>query len=120
MGRPERCATIAPLWLRQKPGDQQSPTNPSVLHRRPAIVAQRSHELHPALQLTPTGFHVQPTTQSEVQPIHDFIYLSEGLSNSYLITTPTGRIAMKTGWRSKLPCIMGAGTWRHAMLWQPR
>ena len=39
----------------------------------------------------------KPASQSEAKPINDFIYLSEGLSNAYLITTAEGRIVVNTG-----------------------
>ncbi len=45
----------------------------------------------------PSAFAVAPAQQSEARKILDFVYLSEGLSNSFLITTPEGRMVINTG-----------------------
>jgi alkyl sulfatase BDS1-like metallo-beta-lactamase superfamily hydrolase len=57
----------------------------------------------PLYRSRPTGFQIQPASQSEAQKINDFIYLSEGLSNSYLITTPEGRVVINTGMGFEAP-----------------
>ena len=57
----------------------------------------------PLYRSRPTGFQIQPASQSEAQKISDFIYLSEGLSNSYLITTPEGRVVINTGMGFEAP-----------------
>ena len=57
----------------------------------------------PLYRSRPTGFQIQPASQAEAQKINDFIYLSEGLSNSYLITTPEGRVVINTGMGFEAP-----------------
>ncbi|MBW2380577.1 MAG: MBL fold metallo-hydrolase [Deltaproteobacteria bacterium] len=51
----------------------------------------------------PSGFEIQPASQPEARRINDFIYLSEGLSNSYLITTAEGRVVINTGMGFEAP-----------------
>lgn len=52
----------------------------------------------------PTGFDIQPVTrQPEARAVADGIYLSEGLSNSYLIVTDAGRIIVNTGMGFEAP-----------------
>ena len=43
----------------------------------------------------------------DFQKILDFVYLSEGLSNSFLITTPEGRMVINTGMTVGLLPITG-------------
>jgi alkyl sulfatase BDS1-like metallo-beta-lactamase superfamily hydrolase len=57
----------------------------------------------PLYRSRPSGFEIQPASQPEAQRINDFIYLSEGLSNSYLITTPEGRAVINTGMGFEAP-----------------
>ena len=57
----------------------------------------------PVYRSRPSGFEIQPASQAEARKINDFIYLSEGLSNSYLITTPEGRIVINTGMGFEAP-----------------
>jgi len=57
----------------------------------------------PLYRSRPSGFQIQPATQPEAQKINDFIYLSEGLSNSYLINTPEGRVVINTGMGFEAP-----------------
>jgi len=57
----------------------------------------------PLYRSRPGGFDIQPASQSEARPINDFIYLSEGLSNAYLMTTPEGRIVVNTGMGFEAP-----------------
>jgi alkyl sulfatase BDS1-like metallo-beta-lactamase superfamily hydrolase len=57
----------------------------------------------PLYRSRPSGFEIQPASQPEAQKINDFIYLSEGLSNSYMITTPEGRIVINTGMGFEAP-----------------
>ena len=45
----------------------------------------------------PTFFAVRPASQIAVTPINDFIYMSEGLSNAYLVKTSSGRVIINTG-----------------------
>ena len=44
----------------------------------------------------PDFFSVRPAS-GEARRINDFIWLSEGLSNSYLVVTPEGRVVINTG-----------------------
>ncbi|MCZ6805608.1 MAG: MBL fold metallo-hydrolase, partial [Deltaproteobacteria bacterium] len=57
----------------------------------------------PLYRSRPSGFDIRPASQPEATKINDFIYLSEGLSNSYLITTPEGRIVVNTGMGFETP-----------------
>ncbi|MFW2388709.1 MAG: alkyl sulfatase dimerization domain-containing protein [Polyangiales bacterium] len=57
----------------------------------------------PLYRARPSGFDIQPASQPEARAINDFIYVSEGLSNSYLITTPDGRIVVNTGMGFEAP-----------------
>lgn len=57
----------------------------------------------PLYRSRPSGFDIQPASQPEATKINDFIYLSQGLSNSYLMTTPEGRIVINTGMGFETP-----------------
>ncbi len=57
----------------------------------------------PLYRSRPSGFDIKPAQQSEARRINDFIYLSEGLSNSYLIVTAEGRIVINTGMGFEAP-----------------
>ena len=57
----------------------------------------------PLYRSRPSGFDIKPACQTEARPINDFIYLSEGLSNSYLIVTSEGRIVINTGMGFEAP-----------------
>ena len=57
----------------------------------------------PLYRSRPSGFEIQPASQPEARKITDLIYLSEGLSNSYLITTTEGRIVINTGMGFEAP-----------------
>jgi alkyl sulfatase BDS1-like metallo-beta-lactamase superfamily hydrolase len=57
----------------------------------------------PLYRSRPGGHHIQPASQPEATKINDFIYLSEGLSNAYLMTTPEGRIVVNTGMGFEAP-----------------
>jgi glyoxylase-like metal-dependent hydrolase (beta-lactamase superfamily II) len=45
----------------------------------------------------PTAFDIQPANVERHAPINDFIYVSEGTTNSYLLVTEAGRIVINTG-----------------------
>lgn len=45
----------------------------------------------------PTGFDIQPANVVRHGAINDFIHVSEGTTNSYLLVTPAGRIVINTG-----------------------
>ncbi|MGB9338847.1 MAG: alkyl sulfatase dimerization domain-containing protein [Polyangiales bacterium] len=57
----------------------------------------------PLYRSRPSGFDIQPASQPEARKVADCIYLSEGLSNSYLITTPEGRVVVNTGMGFEAP-----------------
>ncbi len=57
----------------------------------------------PLYESRPGGFGIQPASQDAATPINDFIYLSQGLSNSYLIVTPEGRVVINTGMGFEAP-----------------
>lgn len=57
----------------------------------------------PLYRSRPGGHQILPASQSEASKINDFVYLSEGLSNSYLITTPDGRVVINTGMGFEAP-----------------
>jgi len=56
----------------------------------------------PLYRSRPSGFDIQPASLS-VTKVNDFIYLSEGLSNSYLIVTHEGRVVVNTGMGFEAP-----------------
>ncbi len=51
----------------------------------------------PLYRSRPSGFDIQPASQPATIPINDFIHLSEGLSNAYLVVTDEGRVVINTG-----------------------
>jgi len=54
-----------------------------------------SHEpvsREPVFRHRPGGFDIQPASQPEARPLRDGVWVSEGLSNSYLVVTPAGRV----------------------------
>jgi alkyl sulfatase BDS1-like metallo-beta-lactamase superfamily hydrolase len=57
----------------------------------------------PLYRSRPSGFEIQPASQPEARKITDSIYVSEGLSNSYLITTPEGRVVINPGMGFEAP-----------------
>lgn len=59
-----------------------------------------SHSPQPAPPLhlsRPGGFEIRPASQTEATKVADDIWLSEGLSNSYLVVTRDGRVVINTG-----------------------
>jgi alkyl sulfatase BDS1-like metallo-beta-lactamase superfamily hydrolase len=57
----------------------------------------------PLYRSRPGGFDIKPASQPEARRINDFIYVSEGLSNAYLVVTPAGRIVINTGMGFEAP-----------------
>ncbi len=51
----------------------------------------------PLYETRPGGFDIRPASQPEAVRVHDAIWVSEGLSNAYLIVTPAGRVVVNTG-----------------------
>ncbi|MGB5810981.1 MAG: MBL fold metallo-hydrolase [Polyangiales bacterium] len=57
----------------------------------------------PLYRSRPGGHQIRPASQPEATKINDFIYVSEGLSNAFLIATPEGRIVVNTGMGFEAP-----------------
>jgi len=57
----------------------------------------------PLYRSRPGGFDIQPASQEEAEPVLDGVYLSRGLSNSFLIVTPEGRVVINTGMGFEAP-----------------
>ncbi|MDE0884091.1 MAG: MBL fold metallo-hydrolase [Myxococcota bacterium] len=57
----------------------------------------------PVYRSRPGGFDIQPACQEEAEEILEGIYLSRGLSNSFLITTGEGRVVINTGMGFEAP-----------------
>lgn len=45
----------------------------------------------------PGFFAVRPAQQQRASRINDFIYMSEGMSNAYMVVTPAGRVIINAG-----------------------
>jgi alkyl sulfatase BDS1-like metallo-beta-lactamase superfamily hydrolase len=57
----------------------------------------------PVYRSRPGGFEIRAACQPEARRVHDFVYLSEGLSNSFLVVTPAGRVVVNTGMGFEAP-----------------
>jgi alkyl sulfatase BDS1-like metallo-beta-lactamase superfamily hydrolase len=57
---------------------------------------------NPLYRSRPGGFDIQPASPGTTK-INDFIHVSEGLSNSYLIVTARGRVIVNTGMGFEAP-----------------
>lgn len=57
----------------------------------------------PLYRSRPGGFDILPASQDEAEKIIDGVYLSRGLSNSFLIVTPEGRVVINTGMGFEAP-----------------
>ena len=57
----------------------------------------------PLYRSRPGGFEIQPASMPEALRINDFVYTSHGLSSSYLVVTPGGRIVINTGMGFEAP-----------------
>ena len=51
----------------------------------------------PLWRTRPTAFDIHPATTVRHGAVNDFIHVSEGTTNSYLVVTPAGRIVVNTG-----------------------
>jgi glyoxylase-like metal-dependent hydrolase (beta-lactamase superfamily II) len=51
----------------------------------------------PLWRTRPTAFDIHPATTVRHGAVTDFIHVSEGTTNSYLVVTPAGRIVVNTG-----------------------
>ncbi len=57
----------------------------------------------PLYRTRPTGFDIRPASQAAPTQVAESVYLSEGLSNTYLLTTREGRIVVNTGMGFEAP-----------------
>jgi alkyl sulfatase BDS1-like metallo-beta-lactamase superfamily hydrolase len=57
----------------------------------------------PLWRSRPTGFEILPATDVRHRAINDFIHLSEGNSNAYLVVTSEGRVVINTGMGFEAP-----------------
>lgn len=57
----------------------------------------------PLYRSRPGGFDIRPASQPAARRINDFVYLSEGLSNSFLVVTNAGRVVINTGMGFEAP-----------------
>jgi glyoxylase-like metal-dependent hydrolase (beta-lactamase superfamily II) len=57
----------------------------------------------PLWRSRPTAFEMRPATTVRRKRINDFIYLSEGNSNAYLVVTREGRVIVNTGMGFEAP-----------------
>ena len=57
----------------------------------------------PLWRSRPTAFEMLPATTVRREQINDFIYLSQGNSNSYLVVTADGRVVINTGMGFEAP-----------------
>jgi alkyl sulfatase BDS1-like metallo-beta-lactamase superfamily hydrolase len=58
---------------------------------------------NPLYRSRPGGFQILPASMEQARRLRDGIYVSEGLSNSYLIDTPDGRIVVNSGMGFEAP-----------------
>jgi alkyl sulfatase BDS1-like metallo-beta-lactamase superfamily hydrolase len=78
----------------------------------------------PLYRSRPGGFDIQPASQPEARRINDFISLSEGLSNAFLVVTSEGRVVVNTGMGFEAPVhkrnfdAVDAGPIRYILLTQ--
>ena len=57
----------------------------------------------PLWRSRPTAFEIHPATRVRRRAINEFIYLSEGFSNAYLVVTREGRVVINTGMGFEAP-----------------
>lgn len=57
----------------------------------------------PLYRSRPGGFDIRPAHQTEATRVADFVWLSEGLSNAYLVVTGDGRVVVNTGMGFEAP-----------------
>ena len=57
----------------------------------------------PLYRSRPGGFDIRPASQPEARRVDEGIYLSEGLSNSFLVVTSEGRVVVNTGMGFEAP-----------------
>ena len=57
----------------------------------------------PLYRSRPGGFEILPASMPEARKLRDGIYVSEGLSNTYLVSTSAGRVIINTGMGFETP-----------------
>lgn len=57
----------------------------------------------PLYRSRPGGFDIQPASMPAARRLSDFLYVSEGLSSSYLVVTDAGRVVVNTGMGFEAP-----------------
>ena len=57
----------------------------------------------PLYRSRPGGFDMQPASMPEARKLTDYLYMSEGMSSSYLVVTPEGRVVINTGMGFEAP-----------------
>jgi alkyl sulfatase BDS1-like metallo-beta-lactamase superfamily hydrolase len=57
----------------------------------------------PLFRSRPDGFAIRPAAQPEARRVHDCVYLSQGLSNAFLVLTAEGRVVVNTGMGFEAP-----------------
>jgi glyoxylase-like metal-dependent hydrolase (beta-lactamase superfamily II) len=57
----------------------------------------------PLWRSRPDAFSLLPATKVRRKQVHDFIWMSEGNSNAYLVVTPAGRVVINTGMGFEAP-----------------
>lgn len=78
----------------------------------------------PLWRSRPDAFAIRPASQPEARRVNDFIWVSEGLSNSYLVVTSEGRVIVNTGMGFEAPVhkrnydAVDAGPVRYILLTQ--
>ncbi len=49
------------------------------------------------IETRPGAEGIQPASQTRATPVNDFIHMSTGTSNAYMVTTDAGRVIINTG-----------------------
>src|SRR5258706_6611263 len=57
----------------------------------------------PLYRSRPGGFDIRPASQTEATRVADSVWMSEGLSNTYLVVTSAGRVVINTGMGFEAP-----------------
>ena len=57
----------------------------------------------PLYRSRPGGFAIKPASQPEAKRINEFVYLSEGFSNTFLVVTDEGRVVINAGMGFEAP-----------------
>lgn len=57
----------------------------------------------PLYRSRPGGFDIRPASQAAARRVADAVWLSEGLSNAFLVVTPAGRVVINTGMGFEAP-----------------